>query len=124
MRTIIEAVIAIALIAAAWEKPYREHLGEVIPALVPQTLSAHAKPARPSLISRDAHAPRSFPAEVMAAAPTAAPQHSGDWMWRPTALDHPGQSATPATFSKHIYYSDEKGAKYWLDAQGNRHYEK
>lgn len=32
-------------------------------------------------------------------------------------------SATPPKeFSGHIYYTDEQGKSYWLDAQGKRHY--
>ena len=32
-------------------------------------------------------------------------------------------ATTPQTFTGHIYYTDEAGKKYWLDAQGKRHYE-
>ena len=33
-------------------------------------------------------------------------------------------SATPPkSFSGHIYYTDEQGKSYWLDAQGKRHYQ-
>lgn len=36
----------------------------------------------------------------------------------------PATSATPLkSFTGHIYYTDEKGKTYWLDAQGKRHYE-
>ncbi|PYI91448.1 MAG: hypothetical protein DME97_14295 [Verrucomicrobia bacterium] len=36
----------------------------------------------------------------------------------------PATSATPpASFTGHIYYTDEQGKKYWLDAQGKRHYQ-
>ena len=31
--------------------------------------------------------------------------------------------APPKEFTGHIYYTDEQGKKYWLDAQGRRHYE-
>ena len=32
-------------------------------------------------------------------------------------------SATPPKeFTGHIYYTDEQGKTYWLDAQGKRHY--
>jgi hypothetical protein len=30
---------------------------------------------------------------------------------------------SPKTFSGHIYYTDEQGKSYWLDAQGKRHYQ-
>jgi len=33
-------------------------------------------------------------------------------------------SATPPkAFTGHIYYTDEQGKSYWLDAQGKRHYQ-
>jgi hypothetical protein len=33
-------------------------------------------------------------------------------------------SATPPkSFTGHIYYTDEAGKTYWLDAQGRRHYQ-
>lgn len=36
----------------------------------------------------------------------------------------PTTSATPPkTFTGHIYYTDEQGKTYWLDAQGKRHYQ-
>ncbi|MEY2564842.1 MAG: hypothetical protein QOH88_3035 [Verrucomicrobiota bacterium] len=36
----------------------------------------------------------------------------------------PASSATPPkSFTGHIYYTDEHGKSYWLDAQGQRHYQ-
>lgn len=36
----------------------------------------------------------------------------------------PSTPATPPkSFSGHIYYTDEAGKSYWLDAQGKRHYQ-
>lgn len=36
----------------------------------------------------------------------------------------PKPSATPPqSFTGHIYYTDESGKRYWLDAQGRRHYD-
>ncbi|HEX8078532.1 MAG TPA: hypothetical protein VF511_12015 [Chthoniobacterales bacterium] len=36
----------------------------------------------------------------------------------------PPSTATPPTsFTGHIYYTDEQGKRYWLDAKGKRHYE-
>ena len=31
-------------------------------------------------------------------------------------------ATSPKTFTGHIYYTDEQGKSYWLDAQGKRHY--
>jgi hypothetical protein len=31
--------------------------------------------------------------------------------------------STPHSFTGHIYYTDEHGKKYWVDAQNRRHYE-
>jgi hypothetical protein len=30
----------------------------------------------------------------------------------------------PKEFTGHIYYTDEQGKSYWLDAQGKRHYDR
>jgi hypothetical protein len=36
----------------------------------------------------------------------------------------PATVATPPkSFTGHIYYTDEQGKSYWLDAQGKRHYQ-
>jgi hypothetical protein len=36
----------------------------------------------------------------------------------------PATSATaPKSFTGHIFYTDEAGKSYWLDAQGKRHYQ-
>jgi hypothetical protein len=47
-------------------------------------------------------------------------------MWDPKrqgSLDRPGATPAPHAVTNHIYYTDEKGKKYWFDAQGNRHYD-
>lgn len=40
-----------------------------------------------------------------------------------SAVAPPTSAASPKTFTGHIYYTDEQGKSYWLDAQGKRHYE-
>ena len=36
----------------------------------------------------------------------------------------PATSAvSPKSFTGHIFYTDEQGKTYWLDAQGKRHYQ-
>jgi hypothetical protein len=30
---------------------------------------------------------------------------------------------SPQSFTDHIYYTDDTGKRYWLDAQGKRHYD-
>jgi hypothetical protein len=43
---------------------------------------------------------------------------------RQKAIASPGISATPSkSFTGHIYYTDDQGKTYWLDAQGKRHYQ-
>jgi hypothetical protein len=32
-------------------------------------------------------------------------------------------ASSPQSFTGHIYYKDEAGKSYWLDAQGKRHYQ-
>ena len=32
-------------------------------------------------------------------------------------------ASQPKSFTGHIYYTDEQGKSYWLDAQGKRHYQ-
>ena len=133
MRTILELVVAAALVAAAWEKPWHQQVGAVIPALAPAARPTAQTYHRPIAIPdtpppavRNAETVTAHATEPLAAPAASAPtKHSADWMFdpkRPGSLDRPG--ATPApTFSNHIYYKDEQGKKYWQDAQGNRHYE-
>lgn len=40
-----------------------------------------------------------------------------------SAVAPPISASSPKAFSGHIYYTDEHGKSYWLDAQGKRHYE-
>jgi hypothetical protein len=35
----------------------------------------------------------------------------------------PVKSPPPKSFTGHIYYTDEAGKTYWIDAQGKRHYQ-
>jgi hypothetical protein len=35
----------------------------------------------------------------------------------------PASATPPKEFTGHIYYTDEQGKKYWLDARGKRHYD-
>ena len=32
-------------------------------------------------------------------------------------------STQPKSFTGHIFYTDEQGKSYWVDAQGKRHYQ-
>lgn len=50
------------------------------------------------------------------------PTRGGDWMWDPT---HRGTLDRPAYDPKNPSqtYQDAAHRRYWLDAQGNRHYE-
>jgi hypothetical protein len=32
-------------------------------------------------------------------------------------------TSPPKSFTGHIYYTDDQGKSYWLDAQGKRHYQ-
>ena len=132
MRIILEVLIAAGLIAAAWHTPYSDYLSHVVPSLAAtsKTASSAAAPeeerhsvANPQPVPVAAD---SQPAAAQAPSATASPSASANWMWdakRPGSLDRPGQTATPTVFTKHIYYTDEKGKKYWLDARGNRHYD-
>ena len=97
-------------------------------------MAAKASPAAARPIAREDEQHRiadqqPLPANPQLATPQAVPSATpanANWMWdpkRPGSLDRPGHSATPAVFTKHIYYTDDKGKKYWLDAQGKRHYE-
>ena len=103
MRLLCELAIVAALIAAAWQKPFGERLGEVIPLF--------GKPAPPALAQPVAYHPGASP--------------SGAWMWDPnrrTTLDRPAYNES-RTFTGHIYYADDYGRKYWLDGQGKRRYD-
>ena len=96
MRFFCEIAVVAALLGAAWQKPLSERVSLL-------TNASAAAPAQP----------------VGAASP------SGAWMWDPnrrTALDRPAYDQTP-TFTGHIYYLSDDGRKYWLDADGRRHYD-
>ena len=100
MRFFCEIAVVAALLGAAWQKPLSERI------------SLLTKPAAPA------------PA-ALRAQPVAAASPSGAWMWdknRRTALDRPAYNNT-RTFTGHIYYMGDDGRKYWLDAEGKRHYD-
>jgi hypothetical protein len=40
-----------------------------------------------------------------------------------TAVSLATSATPPKAFTGHIYYTDEQGKSYWLDAQGKRHYQ-
>ena len=126
MRIAVELLIAAGLIAAAWQTPYRDHVGRVIPSLASESETSQPRgtPAREEQR-------RAVEAQPEAVATTQSKAGSasaaGNWMWdpkRPGSLDRPNATPSPPTeFTKHIYYTDEKGKKYWLDAQGRRQYD-
>lgn len=117
MRALLNVVLLVGLIsviAISWDKPLRERAAEI--PLVSQYVSSSSGDAL--------HAQRAVHVGGRQQ-PQAAPQSNGAWMWDPnhkTALDRPAYNATHS-FSGHVYYVDSNGAKYWLDAQGQRHYE-
>jgi hypothetical protein len=41
----------------------------------------------------------------------------------PKSAAPPTTPEAPKAFTGHIFYTDENGKRYWLDAQGRRHYE-
>ena len=130
MRIFLEVLVAAGLIAAAWQTPYREHAGRVIPSLAskPETKPNASYDEEPRIVANPQPHTGAVAADLAAPAPVApaSPAAKNDWMWdskRPGSLDRPGQTATPTAFTKHIYYTDEKGKKYWLDAEGRRHYD-
>ena len=132
VRVLAEVLLATLLVALAWETPLRERAAAVVPALAKPAPEARRQPNAPAeevhVVAAEQPTVPSQPRQPPAAAPIAASTSSasGNWMWdpkRPASLDRPSQSATPAVFTKHIYYEDGNGKKYWLDAQGKRHYE-
>lgn len=111
MRLILEVVVVAALVAFAWDKSYRERVSQV--PLVGEHLAPAAQPPRATRV-----AARNQPQP----SPTIS---NGAWMWDPnhkTALDRPAPNKD-GSFTGHVFYTDEHGKKYWLDAQGQRHYE-
>lgn len=81
MRLVIEIILAVALIAMAWQKSFKDWTSDV------------------PVIGRHSTAPAS---RNKSGVPPATP---------------------PKSFTGHIYYTDEAGKTYWLDAQGKRHYQ-
>ena len=102
MRLLLEIVVVAALIALAWEKPWKEWVSEA--PLVGNKLVAPAKPQAPVVRS-----------------PTRASGAGAGTRQRTTA-DHP-LPTKDNSFTGHVFYLDDKGVRYWLDAQGQRHYE-
>jgi hypothetical protein len=81
MRIILEVVLAAALVAAAWETPWRERGGTVIPGVAKAPAHAHRRAV--------------IDAERVSRNETTAGKHSADWMWKPTVLDQ--QKTTPSS---------------------------
>lgn len=100
MRFLLELVLLGALVALAWEKSIRERVAEVFPAV------AVVQKAGP----------------VKRAAPAAASNTSGAWMWDPnrrTTLDRPAYDSR----ERPGWEVDEHGRRYRIDVRGRRQYE-
>lgn len=115
MRLLIEILVVAALIALGWEKSYRQTLGEV-PVVGSYFASQKVEPK--------ATARRTIATQPSTGGQPITARHS-DSLFDPshrTVLDKPIDPANK-TFTGHILYKDEAGKSYWLDAQGQRHYE-
>lgn len=84
MRLLLEIAVALALIAASWNKSFKQWASDV--------------PVIGSHFSATAATPKPLSPKTSATPP-------------------------PQSFTGHIYYTDEQGKSYWLDAQGKRHYQ-
>jgi hypothetical protein len=96
MRLILEIILAAALIALAWETPYRETVSNVVP-----WVSKSATIKRPTVPDATIPQEPSTPRPVVTHRPitTPAPTVSGAWMWdanRKSTLDRPSPGATQA----------------------------
>ena len=101
MRSVIEIAILGAVVALGWEKSISERVGEAIPAFASTQPKVAAKRATP----------------------VAAAQTSGAWMWDPnrrSVLDRPAYDPK----ERQPWTVDQYGRRYWVDAQGARHYER
>jgi hypothetical protein len=94
MRLFLEIIVAAALIALAWKESLHERARQ-IPWLGDKIAATEKSPNHPQSSTLN-------PRPVTTPATTA---------------------ASPKAFTGHIYYKDEQGKSYWLDAQGKRHYE-
>jgi hypothetical protein len=104
MRLLTEIIIAAALIALAWDKPFKQWL----------------RPA--SAVQTKIDAPSQPQARIGTSQAAPAATRSGDWMWDPahrSTLDRPAYDSQKASQR----YLDEAGRRYWIDGQGVRHYE-
>jgi hypothetical protein len=93
MRLLIEIILAGALIALSWNKSFKQWASEA-----PVIGSHFTATTRPPANSKTTVSPT-----ISATPPTLA--------------------TPPKSFTGHIYYTDEHGKTYWLDAQGKRHYQ-
>ena len=101
MRSVVELAILAAVIALAWEKSISQRVGEVIPAFASEQPRAMAKRATP----------------------VSASNTSGAWMWDPnrrSVLDRPAYDPK----ERQSWTVDNYGRRYWVAAQGARHYER
>lgn len=89
MRLLLEIIVAGALIAAAWNKSFKDWASEA--PVIGTQLKSSSKTSAPKAKTPSANAPTT--------------------------------SGSPKSFTGHIYYTDEQGKSYWLDAQGKRHYQ-
>ena len=116
MRALLNLVLLAGLVGVtvlAWDKPLRERASEI--PVLGQYISQH---------SADGASPR-WQAPIAIRPQQVSSGSNGVWMWDPnhkTPLDRPAYNQTHS-FTKHVYYVDNNGAKYWIDAQGQRHYE-
>ncbi len=111
VRLLAEILVVAALIAAGWQKSFHESASEM--PFVGSYLSSPRPPAREeaAVASKTPPVVKATPNRSELLSPT-----------HRTVLDTPAENA-PKTFTGHIFYTDENGKKYWLDAQGKRHYE-
>jgi hypothetical protein len=89
VRLLIEIIVVAALIALAWETPYRETVSNVVPWLAKS--ATIKRPTVPGVAPTQSSAPVVIHRSVTTPAPTV----SGNWMWEKKGpLDRPSPVTT------------------------------
>ena len=104
MRLLIDIVVIAAVVYFGWDTPWSER----IPALNKATPVSRTHAPRPQAYSKNPGSPAGAPSAPVAT---------------PLGVDQPAYNKN-RSFTGHIYYVDaSSGKRYWIDAQGSRHYE-
>ncbi|MEP7072258.1 MAG: hypothetical protein ABI839_07715 [Verrucomicrobiota bacterium] len=114
MRLLCELFAVAVLVWIGWNKSFHDWTNQARgvppePSKTAAAVTADAAPQQPAVVRR-------------IVSPPPQPTRSGEWMWDTAhrgTLDRPAYGSTEQSQS----YRESGQRHYWIDAQGNRHYE-